>query len=183
MAKIRKNIFMEGLSGSFGEQLVIKHDKAGRTILSVKPTVNEKHEYSEQQKAHREAFQQATAYAQEAQNEEIYQEKAAGTPQSAYNVAVADWFHEPEVREVDLSDWHGQPGATIRVRAVDDVQVTQVTVLITTEDGVLLEQGAAVRADKLWWTYVTTATASGNPRVVVTARDLAGHLGKLEKTP
>jgi hypothetical protein len=98
-------------------------------------------------------------------------------------VALADWFHEPEVQELDLSNWHGGPGEIIRALAVDDVRVTQVTVLILAEDGTLLEQGPAVQAaDKLWWEYVTTVAASGNPQVVVTARDLAGHFGKLEKT-
>ena len=78
-----------------------------------------------------------------------------------YNVAVADWFHEPEIKDIDLSGWNGQAGQTIRIEAVDDVQVKQVTVVITDETGTVLEQGAAVQADSLWWTYTTTKAASG----------------------
>ena len=38
MAKVRNNIIIQGLSGSLGEQLVIKQDKAGRTIVGVAPS-------------------------------------------------------------------------------------------------------------------------------------------------
>jgi catabolite regulation protein CreA len=93
-------------------------------------------------------------------------------------VAIADWFHPPEIVEVDLGGWTGKAGETIRVKAVDDVQVKQVTVVITDEADVLLEQGAAVREDALWWEYSTTAEASDNAKVVVAAEDLPGHVAR-----
>ena len=34
MARVKKNVVMKGLSGSLGDQVVIKRDKAGRTIVS-----------------------------------------------------------------------------------------------------------------------------------------------------
>lgn len=66
----------------------------------------------------------------------------------------------------------------IRVQAVDDVQVTQVNVVISDNAGAVLEQGAAVRAEGAWWNYTTTATASDNSQIVVTARDLPGNVAQ-----
>ena len=91
---------------------------------------------------------------------------------------MADWFHVPEILELDVSAWHGAVGQVIRVKAVDDVQVTQVNVVITDSAGAVLEQGQAVRADGLWWNYTTTATEPEGPRVVATARDLPGHIAQ-----
>jgi len=178
MAKVRNNIVIKGLSGSLGEQLVIKQDKAGRTIVAVKPEFDPNRSFSEAQKGVHENFREATAYAKTAKTEEAYISKAEGTPQSAYNIAVTDWFHAPEILELDASAWHGAIGQVIRVKAMDDVQVTQVNIVITDSAGVALEQGQAVRADGLWWNYTTTATAPEGPRVVATARDLPGHIAQ-----
>jgi hypothetical protein len=96
MAKVKKNVVVNGLSGMLGDQVVFKRDKAGRTILSVKPTFPEDRVFSEAQKKQIEAFREALIYARDAaKTEAVYAEKAEGTPLSAGNVAVADWFHEP----------------------------------------------------------------------------------------
>jgi hypothetical protein len=54
-------------------------------------------------------------------------------------------------------------------------------VVIADEAGVLLEEGRAAPADKLWWEYKTTAAASGNPKVVIAAQDLPGHIAQATK--
>jgi hypothetical protein len=178
MAKVRNNIIIQGLSGSLGEQLVIKQDKAGRTIVGVSPTFDPNRTYSEAQLTHQDQFREAAAYAKDTKDQEAYVEKAVGTPMTSYNVAMADWFHAPEILELDVSAWHGEAGQVIRIKAVDDIQVTQVNVVITDSTGAALEQGQAVRADGLWWDYTTTATAPEGPRVVATARDLPGHVAQ-----
>lgn len=180
MAKLRKNIIIQGLSGSLGDQLVIKQDKAGRTIISASPTFNENRTFSEAQLERQEKFREAIAYAKDAKTEEVYQDKAAGTPQSAYNVAMADWFHAPEIHEIDIENWHGQAGQVIRIRAMDDVKVTLVSVVITDENGTVVEQGLAQAAEGSWWTYTATAAAPENARIVVSARDLPGHITQME---
>lgn len=179
MAKVRNNIVMKGLSGSLGDQLVLKQDKAGRTIVSVKPSFDPNHTFTDAQKQVQENFRDATTYAKGAKTQEEYVDKANKTAQSAYNVAVADWFHAPEIKEINVEGWHGEVGEVIRIQAVDDVQVTQVNVVITDNTGAVLEQGAAVRAEGAWWNYTTTATASNNPRIMVTARDLPGNVAQL----
>lgn len=92
----------------------------------------------------------------------------------------ADWFHPPEILDVDLSAWNGGIGEAIRMQVQDDVQVAQVTVVITDEADAVLEQGAAVQQeDALWWVYTTTAEASGTPKVIVSAQDLPGHISQV----
>ncbi len=89
---------------------------------------------------------------------------------------MADWFHSPEVEEIDIPVYPGEVGETIRARASDDVQVHQVRILIATEDDTLGEQG-------LWYTYTTTADCPPGPaKVIVTGLDLPGHEGIAEET-
>ncbi len=182
MAKVRNNMMVRNLSGAVGEQFVIRKDKAGRTIVSNMPDFDENRPFSEAQLAQQDAFKRAAAYGKAAKGQAVYVAKAAGTPMHPSNVAMADFLHKPEIKEIDLSGWNGQAGQTIRIEAEDDVQVKQVTVVITDEAGTVLEQGAAVAAgDGLWWNYTTTKAASGTPKVVVSAEDLPGHIGKMTK--
>ena len=184
MARVKKNVVVKGLCGVLGDQVVFKRDKAGRTIVSVMPTFPDDREFSDAQKGHMEDFRRATQYAKAAARAEaIYAEKAEGTPMSAYNVAVGDWFHAPEIGEMDLSGWTGQAGEPIRIEALDDVMVKRVTVIVTDAEGVLIEQGAATQEawqeeGGLWWVYTTTQAAAGQPKVIAVAQDLPGHVGQ-----
>ena len=57
-------------------------------------------------------------------------------------MAVADWFHPPEVVEVDLGGWSGGLGEKLRARVRDDAQVKAVHFVIAQADGTLVEEGA-----------------------------------------
>ena len=61
------------------------------------------------------------------------------------------------------------------MRVQDDVKVQHVAVAIADEADNVLEQGEAVETGALWWEYTTTATASGNAKVMVLALDTPGH--------
>jgi len=176
VAQVRNNIFVRGLSGSVGDQFVVKLDKNGRTIVSNMPTFEANRKFSEQQLDQQEKFRDAIEYAKTAKTQQIYIDKAEGTGRTPANVAMADFFHAPEVLELDINNWHGEVGQVIRIKATDDVKVTQLNVLITDGAGTVLEQGAAVQDENRWWSYTTTAVAADNPRVIVTARDLPGNL-------
>jgi hypothetical protein len=183
MAKVRNNVVVRGLSGSFGDQMVIKIDKAGRTIVSNKPEFDENRVFTPAQQAQQERFREASVYAKDSKDLEVYADKAAGTPKHPYNVALADWMHPPEIKEIDLSEWTGQVGQCIRIQAMDDVQVKQVSVVITDEQDALLEQGAAVKdSDSSWWTYQTQTVVTGNPKVLVAAEDLPGHITEMVRS-
>jgi hypothetical protein len=177
MAKVSNNIVVRGLRGSLGDQLVIKTDKGGRTIVSAKPTFPANREFSPAQLAHQQAFREAVAYANMAKGEEIYRLKANGGPKSSYNIALGDYFNRPEILEVDLSQWINGGGA-IRVKAQDDVVVAGVKVIITDETGALLEEGGASEVGALWWEYSTAQAAAANLRVTAAARDLPGHVSE-----
>lgn len=179
MAKVANNIFVRGLSGSLGEQFVIKRVRSGRTIIGNSPTFYANRVFSEAQQDVHERFREATLYARDAKSQAVYVNKAAGTHLTSYNVAVADWFHAPKIIEIDAQNWHGAEGETIRVKAVDDVQVTQVNVVITDNAGTVIEQGAAVQAEGGWWNYTTTVTDANASRIMVTARDLPGNVAEM----
>ena len=49
MAKVRNNIIIQDLSGSLGDQLVVKQDKAGRTIVAVAPSADPNRTFLEAQ--------------------------------------------------------------------------------------------------------------------------------------
>ncbi|HET9587630.1 MAG TPA: hypothetical protein VFO91_02470 [Anaerolineales bacterium] len=180
MARNRNNILIRGLTGSLGDQFVIRQDKAGRTIVANKPEFDENHEFSERQKANQEAFREAAAYAKRAQGETVYIDKARGTPRSPYNVAFADWYNKPQIKNLDLADWNGGAGQPIRIKAIDDVQVTRVYIVISDGNGTVFEQGNAQPDEASWWTYRTTQATNGSRRLQIAAYDKAGN--KVETT-
>ncbi len=181
MAKVLRNIVMQGLSGSLGGQLVIRQSRSGQTIVCSKPGFNPNRTFSVAQQAHQDAFREAAAYAQSTKGSAVYTQKAASLAIRPYNLALADWFHAPEVLDIDLNGWTGQVGQVIRVKAIDDVQVTQVLLSIMDAHDVVLEQGAATQVDGLWWEYTTTIAVSGSLKVLVSAQDLPGHRTEMTK--
>jgi hypothetical protein len=181
MAKIHNNIFVRGLTGSVGDQFVIRQTRSGRTIIANKPRFDENRVFTEPQKAQQEAFRQATSYAKFAKNQPLYVNKAKGTNITAYNLAVADWFGQPEVLDIDVNGWTGQIGETIRVKAQDNLQVTKVRMAISDGNGTVYEEGEAVQSelDGLVWTYTTTTVVpmTPAPRLDASAQDLPGNVG------
>jgi len=177
MAEVKANPIVQGLSGGLGRDLMFRRLRDGRTILCVKPDFSRR-VFSETQLSHQERFKQAAAYAKwAAKAQPLYAELAAGTMKTAYNVALADWFHPPRILAVAVSGWTGETGATLRVQARDDVMVAGVSVLIRVGETVA-EAGEATQADGLWWKYVTQAAVSGQVSGVVRVVDLAGNVGE-----
>jgi hypothetical protein len=180
MAKVHNNIFVRGLTGSVGDQFVIRKTRSGRTIIANKPVFDENREFTEAQLAQQGAFKKATGYAKTAKTQPVYVELAKGTDATAYNLAMADWFGQPEVLELNTGGWTGGIGHTIRIQAQDDTKVTSVSVVIHS-NGDILEQGEAVPSemDSLLWTYVTTTDVRGTPGLQLDANayDLPGNFG------
>src|SRR4026209_1772739 len=175
MAKVFINIVLSGLTGSLGDKLVLRRGRRGQTIVSKKPAFAPDREFTPAQRTHQAAFREAAAYAKSVKDEELYLTKAKQTGQTSYNLALADWFHKPQVTELDVSGWNGQAGQLIHIRAPDDVKITRVSVMITEGNGTLFEQGNAQPGKVSCWTYVTTAQANGIRRLQVIAFDRPGH--------
>ena len=177
MAKTSNNIFVRGMSGSVGDQFVIRTTRYGQTIISNMPTFDPDREFTTLQKAHQQAFREATAYAKSSKKQAVYMEKVKGTPRTTYNLAISDWFGKPEVLEINTSGWTGEAGQTIRIKAQDNIHVASVTVTIGDAGGQVFEQGEAARSDGLWWVYTAMNPAALTPETRVTAvvKDLPGN--------
>src|SRR3989337_1546981 len=175
MSQVFDNIVLSGLTGSLGGKLVLRRGRRGQPIVSAKPVFAPNREFTAAQKEHQQAFREATAYAKSARRENVYLARAEKTGQTPYNVAVADWFNKPQITALDVTGWKGQTGQTIRIKAIDDVRISRVSVVITDGNGLVFEQGNAQPGDASWWTYITTAQANGNRRLDVTALDLPGN--------
>ena len=184
MAKVAKNLILHGASGMLGDQIVILQ-RGGKVILSQAPGERDV-EPTAAQLAQQEKFQQAVIYgktqiADEAAKAE-YESKAEGL-KSAFNIAVADFLHAPDIDEIDFTGYQGAAGDVIRVRVTDDFKVLQVQVLVYNTDGTLVEQGTAVQQDNVIdWLFTATVAndSTDGDRIVVRASDKPGNLSEQE---
>jgi len=108
----------------------LKKYKNGQYVLAAAPGAHSK-ELSEAQRAHCDKFRNAIIYAKAAKTSATYQEVAKSRGQTAFNVAVADFLHPPEIQGIDLSSYHGAPNQPITITAVDDVKVKTVGVILS----------------------------------------------------
>ncbi len=180
------NVITHGMSGMIGDVIVFRQ-RAGKTFTSAAPRPTE-HKPSAAELQHRQQFQEAIIYGKQALTDtklkEEYQAQAK-PGQSAFNVAVADLLHAPDIDTVDLSNYMGKVGDTITIRATDDFMVTGVTISISDADGTLVEKGAAVLGSNgLDWVYTATVAnlnLSGD-KIVVLATDLPGNVTEKDET-
>lgn len=184
MAKVSNNIVTTGLSGKLGD-LIVFSNRGGKTVVSQAPK-ERTGEFSEAQKAVHLRFQEAILYAKSSLKDEQTKEayKASAKPgQSAYNVAIADFMHAPHIDEVDISQYNGEPGSKIRIRALDDFSVAEVSVSVVGTDSTELESGMAVLQPDAWWEYTTTG-ANENlqvAKIIIRVTDLPGNLSEKEQ--
>ncbi|RPI91943.1 MAG: hypothetical protein EHM40_14410 [Chloroflexi bacterium] len=164
MAKVRSNVIVRGLSGAFGEQIVLRHMRDGSTVVAKMPDFS-KRKFSTRQKEHQSRFQQAVAYAKAARGNPIYAEIAAGTLKNAYNVALSDWCNPPVIHTIERSEGY------IRIWASDNVMVTKVQLTILDQEGNVVEKGEGVRGEGDLWEYASRAQG----QVMAEAWDLAGN--------
>lgn len=185
MAKVGDNIVTTGLSGKLGN-LIVFRNRGGKTYVAKAPKKKQT-EWSEAQEQHRLKFQEAVLYAKNAiadeATKEVYQ-ASAEEGKSAYNVAVADFLNAPNINEIDVSKYTGQPNSYIQVRAVDDFMVKEVTVTIQNSDGTVVESGVAVQqAGGIWWRYTATTTNASlaGDKIIIRVSDIPGNLTEQEK--
>lgn len=82
-----------------------------------------------------------------------------------------------------VSNYNGTVGATVKVQAIDDVQVQMVTVEIKRANGTLIEVGEAqIMANGLDWEYVATVENLDlvDTMISFTATDIPGNSSTLE---
>jgi len=185
MAESKNNIITHGLSGKVGD-LIVFRNRNGKTVVANTPK-ERTGELSAAQKEQQKRFQQATIYAKSAltspETKQAYKE-AADEGESAYNVAVADFMHAPDIEEINFSKYTGKVGSTITITVTDDFKVAEVSVTILNEDGTEVEHGMAqLAAGGLQWIY--TATADNNAltgdKIIIRASDMPGHITEKEQ--
>jgi hypothetical protein len=88
---------------------------------------------------------------------------------NAYNFAVSDWFHPPEIHRVVRRGKH------IRVEATDNIPVARVRVTILDEDDKVLEKGECTKGRGNWRTF--TPTVKGHA-ILAEAWDLPRNVAK-----
>jgi hypothetical protein len=179
MTKVAKNVLTRGLSGKLGNLLVFRNN-GQKTIMAAAPG-RRTHALSQAQKLHQQHFKQAVLYAKavmaDPQKKAEYM-AAAKEDISAYNVAVADFMIPPVVQEIDTTHYTGQVGEKIRIRAMDNFKIANVSVGIFKSDETEVESGSAIaEGNGLDWIF-TTSRSNKSPsggKVVATVTDTPGH--------
>ena len=178
MTKVILNRTIEGLRGRIGN-LIFRQLPDGTTLMTgAPPQMNSRQKKraklkrSAAQNAHNERFQEASAYAKwAAKTEPAYAELAAVTPMcTAYNHALRDCFHAPEIG--CLAQHEGR----ILVDASDDVRVKKVRITVLDGESHVLETGNAVQDEEGWWEFASRAQGK---TVIAEAWDLPGNVTKL----
>jgi len=180
MASTENNYVTHGLRGMVGELFVFKTVN-GKTIVAAPPRKSH-HEPTEKQLKQQEIFQEAVIYGKTVlvtpELRAIY-ETAIPEGRPVYQVTLADFLNAPKIKEVDVSNYVGDPGNTIKMHVTDDFMVKSVEVSITNEDGTLVEQGEAIKqSNGLDWLYTATVKNDSptGDKIVVRASDIPGNI-------
>jgi len=161
MAKVKLNPALAGLSGKVGD--LVHRRLWGKQVTSHLPDFS-KRELTEKQLAQVDWLSLGSLKWKglPAEVKARYKARAKELEMPPCALYLRTNARPPSVEELDLSQYTGQAGQTIRVAAVDLVDVAKVEVIIREAGGNQLEAGAATRpADgNPYWVYQTTAAAS-----------------------
>lgn len=160
---------------------IVFRQVGNRTIVATAP--GRSGEISQKQKAQRQRFQEAVVYAKaQMQDPTAKSEYTALTNEengNAYSIAVADFLNAPNINLVDMSNYTGKIGDSIRIQVTDDFKVMQVSVRIENPDGTLVETGNAVQqSNAIDWLYIATAknTTVAGDKIMIRASDKPGNI-------
>jgi len=161
------------------ESFILYKTRSGKNLVARKP-VSEPNQAG-QKISMQEEVRQAVNYAEFAWDQPIYQSKAVGTSNSAYNLAVADALGKPQILDVDIHEWTRKIGQTILIEAKDNFMVLSVRLVIR-EGETILEDGEAEQSemDGLVWRYTLKTPVERKPGITLDAYayDLPGNVGK-----
>jgi hypothetical protein len=168
-----------GTIPSRAEKYFVYKTRSGKNLITRKPAMDLNR--SGQRKSMQAEVRRAVTYAEFACEEPIYQCKAVGTPNSAFNLAVADALGKPQVLDIDIHDWNRKAGQTILIKAMDNFLVLSVHLVIRRGE-TILEEGEAEQSelDGLIWRYTLQTPVERKPGLTLEAYacDLPGNVGK-----
>jgi hypothetical protein len=143
---------------------------------------------SEDQRNTRSKFKLATQYAKQMmadpERKTYYTDKAKElTLPNAYTAAITDYMRKPEIRGIDAPKYNGKPEDRIAIHASKKgFKLDRVSVVVTSLDDVVMEQGAAEYMGEDVWNYpISLASLHGysSYKIFVTAADQQGMLSQL----
>jgi hypothetical protein len=158
------------------ERFFVYKTQSGRNLIARKPVMNA--DRSSHKQSMQEEVRRAVTYAEFACDQPIYQCKALGTTNTAYNLAVADALGKPQILDIDLHGWTRKAGQTILIKASDNFLVLNVCLVIRKGE-TILEQGKAEQSelDGLIWKYMLQTPLERKPGLTLEAfaYDLPGN--------
>jgi hypothetical protein len=179
MAIANDNVIMRFQRGKIGD--LIFRVWGENTVVSKAPDYS-KIPRSEAQKANSRRFRVGTAYGHRVLNDPVayaFYDKKRRRNQTVWNVAISDYMKRPEIAEIDVWNYSGQEGNTIRVKARDNYCVASVNVMIINASGFEVESGMAVQLPgSNIWVYKAREENPGwrGGRVVVRVTDSPGKV-------
>lgn len=158
MAKSRHNEVMQGASGKIGNNLVFRQ-RGDQTVIARRGR-RRNVVHTEKQLEVQNRFLDASLYAKNAVKDQelraAYLARAT-INQTAYNVAMKDYWNSPELRRLNDRDYRGEVGDILTLVIHDVLYVREVKVEILDADGELIESGQAQPdSDITTWIYEVT---------------------------
>jgi hypothetical protein len=145
MAQIRSNPIMTGASGMLGDIVVYRQYK-GKTLMCNRP--EKRTAITPHQQKMKSRFLEAVAFAKkmiaDPATKALYQPGPESKFTSAYAAALADYLKRPVIDDVDVSNYHGNEGDVIVVKASDIARTLTVSVSIVGSNGEIIDQGEAL---------------------------------------
>lgn len=178
--ELLENDLLEGASGRFGKRLVYR--QRGHKTIIARRTLRKTNPNTLRQTEVRDLFSEAVIYARgviaDSATKALYQAKVSGN-QSAFNLAVSDFCKAPEIRKYNVTEYTGQIGDKISIRASDDFKVEWVKLLIKDSSDTTIEEGLAVlSANGADWIYTATAVNTDLPgtKLMISVSDIPGNI-------
>jgi len=170
MAIVVNNLLLESLRGTIGRQLTV-YERNGQVIAAKKRTPTKKKPTQKQLDARKRmanAVYMAQAMMEDPEIREMYA-AMAGPGQNAFNIAVRDAYHAPEVQQVKVEK------DTVVVTAKNEFRVAQVKVTVVDSQGEITASGKAeLGRNGVDWYYKVDQLPPGS-RVIANVRDLPGN--------
>lgn len=172
MALVKGNMLLQFVRGTIGKQFTI-YERNGQVIIAVKRRKSNK-KPSQKQLDVRWRMKVASAYAvailEDPEIRAYYQSKT-GPGQNAYNMAVKDAFHSPEIQNIQIVE-----AGTVVVTAKNEFRLAEVRVQVLDAAGKVMEQGKAVpERNGVDWVY-KVASLPKKGKIKIFVEDLPGNV-------
>ncbi len=188
MAKVVLNPALQVLSGDVAG-FVYRQQSDGSVVVARRTLPDPNREFSEAQEEQMQKFKEASARYRRLMEDEdtqtAYQQIIAerGLESRLRALVIGDILKAPKVSTIDLSNFHGEAGNTIRLIAEDSVGVSRLTLSIfdatdnaVTESAEMPMNGKVSGTVEWMYTVTENIVAGHEVEVRVAAYDLAGNV-------